>query len=167
MINLEKGEHVLKIIIQDIRINNAMVKIVIAIWSKNRHELLFWWRIPVEFKGVKYSTGKNFLKLITKKDWIDTIIGVGTWTILWAIITTLLNYFAGLGLALLTNAKGVKFKKLWRTLFILPYAIPAFISLLIFRLVFSGPGPVNSLLVNTGILSNKIPFFSFEWIVLL
>lgn len=103
---------------------------------------------------------KNFLKLITKKDWIDTIIGVGTWTILWAIITTLLNYFAGLGLALLTNAKGVKFKKLWRTLFILPYAIPAFISLLIFRLVFSGPGPVNSLLVSTGIISNKIPFLT-------
>jgi len=62
-INLQKGKHQLKIKIEDIQINNAMAKIVIAIWSKNREELLFWWRIPVEFKGVNYSTGKNFLNV--------------------------------------------------------------------------------------------------------
>lgn len=60
-IHLKKGEHALKIEIEDMRINDAMVKIAIAVWSKNRSELLFWWRIPIEFKEVKYSTGKNFL----------------------------------------------------------------------------------------------------------
>jgi lipopolysaccharide transport system ATP-binding protein len=63
-INLQKGIHELKIKVEDIRINNAMVKIVIAIWSQNRGQLLFWWRIPVEFKGVDYSTGKNFLNVL-------------------------------------------------------------------------------------------------------
>ena len=63
-IDLETGKHNLKIKIEDIRINNAMTKIGIAIWSKNRSELLFWWRIPVEFKGADYSTGKNFLNVL-------------------------------------------------------------------------------------------------------
>ncbi|WP_069649893.1 sugar ABC transporter permease [Caloranaerobacter ferrireducens] len=103
---------------------------------------------------------KNFIKLFKMEEWSGTIWAVGIWTILWAIITTALNYFAGLGLALLTNAKGVKFKKFWRSLFILPYAIPAFISLLIFRLVFMGPGPVNTVLLNTGVISEKIPFLT-------
>jgi len=63
-IDLVKGKHSLKIKIEDIKINNAMAKIVIAIWSKNRIGYLFWWRIPVEFKGANYSTGKNFLKVL-------------------------------------------------------------------------------------------------------
>ncbi len=63
-INLQKGTHGLKIKVEDIRINNALAKIAIAIWSKNRSELLFWWRIPIEFKGIDYSTGKNFLNVV-------------------------------------------------------------------------------------------------------
>ncbi len=65
-INLQKGKHTFNIKIEDIQINNAMAKIVTVIWSKNRSEVLFWWRIPVEFKGVDYSTGKNFLKMLYK-----------------------------------------------------------------------------------------------------
>ena len=63
-INLQKGKHELKIKVEDIRINNAIAEMIIAIWSKNRGELLFWWKIPVEFKGVDYSTGKNFLNVL-------------------------------------------------------------------------------------------------------
>lgn len=63
-INLQKGKHVLKIKIENIQINNSMAKITIAIWSKNRSEFLFWWKIPVEFKDVDYSTGKNFLNIV-------------------------------------------------------------------------------------------------------
>jgi len=63
-INLEKGKHTLKIEIKNIQISNSMAKIIIAIWLKNKGEYLFWWRIPVEFKGVDYSTGKNFLNVL-------------------------------------------------------------------------------------------------------
>jgi ABC-type multidrug transport system ATPase subunit len=62
-VDLKKGEHTLRIRIDDIQINNARAKVVIAIWSKNRGGYLFWWRIPVEFKGVDYSTGNNFLNV--------------------------------------------------------------------------------------------------------
>ena len=63
-INLEKGKHVLKIEIKNIQINNSIAKIIIAIWSENRVGYLFWWRIPVEFKDVDHSRGKNFLKVL-------------------------------------------------------------------------------------------------------
>ena len=62
-IDLQKGNHQLKIDIEDLRISNATVKIAAAVWSKNRHELLFWWRFPLEFEGVKNSTGKTFLQM--------------------------------------------------------------------------------------------------------
>jgi lipopolysaccharide transport system ATP-binding protein len=62
-IDLPKGNHSLKIEIIDIRLNNAMARIAIAIWSKRRSILLFWWRIPVNFEGVDYSTGRNFLNV--------------------------------------------------------------------------------------------------------
>ena len=62
-IDLPKGDHSLKMEIIDIRLNSAMARIAIAIWSKRRRVLLFWWRIPVTFEGVDYSTGRNFLNV--------------------------------------------------------------------------------------------------------
>jgi lipopolysaccharide transport system ATP-binding protein len=62
-IDLPKGRNRLTIAIEQIPINNAIAKVGIAIWAKERMELLFWWRVPVEFKGINLSTGKNFLKV--------------------------------------------------------------------------------------------------------
>ncbi|WDV47368.1 ABC transporter permease subunit [Clostridiaceae bacterium M8S5] len=101
---------------------------------------------------------KNFMNIFKLKIWNNTLLHVGLWTICFAIVTTILNYSVGLFLALITNKKGIRFKKFWRTIFILPYAIPAFISLLVMRLAFSGPGPVNNLLVKIGL--DKIQFFT-------
>ncbi len=109
---------------------------------------------------VDWTGFDNFKKLFTLDGWKETFWGVLAWTLVWTITTTVLNYFGGLGLAVLINAKDIKFKKFWRTLLIVPYAIPAFISLLTFRLLLSGPGPLNSFLVNTGLTAEKIPFLS-------
>jgi lipopolysaccharide transport system ATP-binding protein len=62
-VNLQQGKGKLKIEIDQIPINNSVVIIIIDIWSRNRTELLFWWRIPIEFEDVPYSTGKNFLNV--------------------------------------------------------------------------------------------------------
>jgi lysylphosphatidylglycerol synthetase-like protein (DUF2156 family) len=62
-IDLKKGSHALQIILESISLHNAYARIAIAVWSKNRHDLLFWWRIPVEFSKIDHSTGKNFLKV--------------------------------------------------------------------------------------------------------
>ncbi len=97
---------------------------------------------------------ENFANIIKYKELAGTFFTVAGWTLLWAIATTILNFSAGLALALLTNSKKIIFKGLWRGIFILPYAIPAFVSLLVFRLMFNGLGPINTILGTT------IPFLT-------
>jgi lipopolysaccharide transport system ATP-binding protein len=60
IIDLKKGIHELTITIEDIKINFANGMITITIWENNNESQLFWWRIPVKFGGVDYSTGNNF-----------------------------------------------------------------------------------------------------------
>lgn len=101
---------------------------------------------------------QNFINIVKMNIWSDTFIELAIWTIIWAVASTFLNYACGLILALLTSRNDIKFKGLWRTIYILPYAVPAFVSLLVFRLMFSGVGPVNNLLVSLGI--ERLPFFT-------
>jgi len=61
---LPKGRHELAVAIQNIPIQGAIAKIAIAVWAHKRTKLLFWWRIPVEFTSIAYSTGKNYLPVI-------------------------------------------------------------------------------------------------------
>lgn len=62
-INFSEGKGVLSIKVSDIRINNATGRIGVAIWSKRRDTLLFWWRISLTFLGVDHCTGNNFLSV--------------------------------------------------------------------------------------------------------
>ncbi|MNE37787.1 Maltose transport system permease protein MalF [compost metagenome] len=61
--------------------------------------------------------------------------------------------------ALLINQKGIKFKGFWRTILILPYAIPQLISLLVMRNMFNGQfGPINQYLRYFGL--DAIPWLT-------
>jgi len=60
-VDLRKGKHTLTVRIGDIRINDSVARITMAIWSKYRTEQLFWWRIPVQCHGVSFSSGRSFL----------------------------------------------------------------------------------------------------------
>ena len=80
------------------------------------------------------------------------------WTFLWAILATFSCYFGGILLAVLINKKGLKFKKVFRTIFILTIAVPQFISLLIMRNLLMSTGPVNSILMQIGIIAKPISF---------
>ena len=91
------------------------------------------------------EVGRNFLSVFT-------------WTIEWAILATISCYFGGIFLALLINKKEVKYKKLWRTIFILTIAIPQFITLLIIRNLLSTTGPINNFLLNLGVVDKGIDF---------
>jgi len=87
---------------------------------------------------------QTFKDLFTLNVWSDTFFGVLTWTIIWAILATVTCYFGGILVALLINQQGIKFKGLWRTLFIIPYAIPQFVSLLVMRNMLNDKfGPIN------------------------
>ena len=72
------------------------------------------------------------------------------WTFVWAFFATFTCYFGGIILAILINKKGLKGKKVFRTIFILTIAIPQFISLLVMRNLLMVTGPVNSIITSLG-----------------
>lgn len=100
---------------------------------------------------------KNLLDLIRLPMWNKTFMGIFTWTFIWAVAATITTFFGGLFVAVLINSKSVKYKRFWRTIYILPYAIPGLISLLIFKNMFNGQfGPVNLTLKEIGFMD---PYF--------
>ncbi len=104
---------------------------------------------------------ENFINIAKMPMWSNTFLGVATWTVIFAILATTLNFFGGLFVAALINSRYVHFKKFWRSIYILPYAVPAMISQLIFRNMFNGQfGPINMALKEWGIIKNNIPWLS-------
>ena len=92
----------------------------------------------------------SFKKLVVLGELSQSFLKILGWNLLWAFSSTLFNYFAGLGLALLYNKKCVKGKAIWRAFPILAYAIPGFITLLAFKYMFSNGGPINNIIVDNG-----------------
>ena len=92
----------------------------------------------------------NFRRLLTLTQFAPTFSKILSWNILWAVVSTVLNYFAGLGLALLLNKECVRGKAVWRAFPVLAYAIPGFITLLAFKFMFSYGGPINQLITAGG-----------------
>ncbi|MEZ8053735.1 carbohydrate ABC transporter permease [Vibrio atlanticus] len=101
---------------------------------------------------------KNFVSLFELKIWSSTFFGVASWTVLWAFFATICTCGFGFLLALALQNRNIKAKKAWRFIFILPYAIPAFVTLLMFRLLLNGIGPVNATLNSWGF--DSIAFLS-------
>jgi arabinogalactan oligomer/maltooligosaccharide transport system permease protein len=73
------------------------------------------------------------------------------WTFVWAFFATFSNYFIGMLIALMINRKGIKLKKLWRTLFVIAIAVPQFVTLLLMQKILDGDGILNKIL-GTNIL---------------
>ena len=92
----------------------------------------------------------SFKKLVTLKQFAPTFFKILLWNMIWAIVSTALNYFGGLGIALLYNKKCVKGKAFWRVFPILAYAVPGFITLLAFKFMFGYGGPINQLITGAG-----------------
>ena len=68
------------------------------------------------------------------------------WTFVWAFFSTFSNYFLGMIVALLINKKGIRFKGLFRTLFVVVIAVPQFVTLLLMQKILDGSGILNVLI---------------------
>lgn len=101
----------------------------------------------------------SFKELILLDDYSYTFYNVSLWTVIWAIVATITTYFGGMLVAILIQQRGIKFKKFWRTIYVLPYAIPQFISLLVWKnLMNEDFGPINEYLMTLGL--NTVPWFN-------
>ena len=87
------------------------------------------------------------------------------WTLVWAFFATFTNYFLGMLVAMLINKKGIKLKKLWRTILVFSIAIPQFISILFVSNMFAYPdGIINGILGAISGGNIAIDFWGDAWL---
>lgn len=67
-----------------------------------------------------------------------------TWTIIWTLGATLLPMILGILLAVTVNQKDFRAKKFFRPIYILPWAVPAFVTLIVFKLSLQPNGVINA-----------------------
>ncbi len=104
---------------------------------------------------------KNFFTLLSTGDRLSaTFWPVLGWTLIWGFAATFSCYFGGMILAMIINSKGIKFKKFWRTVFVITMAIPAFISLRVVSTMLGERGILNVLLQQWGFTASALPFLS-------
>ncbi|PLR87383.1 carbohydrate ABC transporter permease [Bacillus sp. V33-4] len=111
-------------------------------------------------KLVDWVALENFSKLFTLDLWRDTLVSVFAWTIIWTFGATTLQIALGIFLAVLVNQKDLKGKAIIRTVLILPWAVPAFVSILIFSGMFNESfGAVNNVILD-GLGIESIPWMT-------
>ncbi len=103
----------------------------------------------------------NFMTLISSSDKLSaTFWPVLGWTLIWGFVATFSCYFGGMFLAILINSKGIRGKKVWRTIFIITMAIPSFITLLVVSTMLGERGIINVLLQQWGFTTTALPFLT-------
>ena len=98
--------------------------------------------------GFKVGIGlKNYERILTEPEFREPFIAIFLWTVAFAGLTVLFSLVIGITLAVLLNWEALRFRTLYRTLLFLPYAVPGFISILVFKGLFNQNfGEINAIL---------------------
>jgi ABC-type sugar transport system permease subunit len=87
---------------------------------------------------------ENILRVINDPNIRDPFVRVFVWTVVFALGSVLSTFAVGLMFALVLNVKELPLRPLWRSLLIIPYAVPFWLSAATWRgLVNPELGPVN------------------------
>lgn len=93
-----------------------------------------------------FSPIENYVSLLTNPVIRGPFINVFIWTFTFALVSVFTMFAAGLALALALDKK-IRLRNFYRSVLILPYAIPSFMSILIWNGMFNRDfGAVNQLL---------------------
>ncbi|WP_088278931.1 maltose ABC transporter permease MalF [Ideonella sp. A 288] len=98
--------------------------------------------------GFKVGVGlANYARLFGDTDMRGPFVSIFIWTVLFSALTVLFSTALGMTLAVLLNWEALKYRTLYRTLLFLPYAVPGFISILVFKGLFNQNfGEINAIL---------------------
>jgi len=131
----EKKDQILNLQTGEVFINNGKGNFVSEIDPTYRLDP--GWRA---FAGVD-----NFKSLLTDKNLRDPFIKVFIWTIAFAFLSVGTTFAVGMALAIALQDP-IRFRRFYRGFLILPYAIPSFMSILIWRGLFNKEyGAINTL----------------------
>ncbi|MDO5634258.1 MAG: ABC transporter permease subunit [Micrococcus sp.] len=111
------------------------------------------WRVFVGFD--------NFQRAFTDAELRDPLLRVTVWTFAFALLSVATTFVLGLLLAITFNRAGLRGKRIYRVLMILPYAFPAFLS----GLVWSGLLNPEFGFINTMLFGGAaIPWLTDPWL---
>lgn len=97
------------------------------------------WRV-----GVGWA---NFERVFQSEGIRGPMLSIFVWTFVFATLSVVLTFAVGLTLAVILQWPHLRFKAVYRILLILPYAVPAFISILVFKGLFNQNfGEINLIL---------------------
>jgi maltose/maltodextrin transport system permease protein len=105
-------------------------------------------------KGVQYKPGfavgvglKHFAYIFTDSKFSEPFVNIFVWTVIFAALTVVFTAALGMLLAVLLNWPALQGKAVYRLILFLPYAVPGFISILIFKGLFNqNLGEINLIL---------------------
>ncbi|MBV7406496.1 maltose ABC transporter permease MalF [Enterobacter sp. ENT03] len=102
---------------------------------------------------------KNFMRVFTDEGIQKPFFAIFVWTVIFSLLTVVLTVAVGMVLACVVQWESLKGKALYRVLLILPYAVPSFISILIFKGLFNQSfGEINMML--SGLFGIRPAWFS-------
>jgi arabinogalactan oligomer/maltooligosaccharide transport system permease protein len=135
----------------------AIVSIVVAFTNFKRPVL------PPAFL-IEWKGFTNFERLFTNERTAAAFQETLSWTLTWTFCASALTIVLGTVLAVVANNKHIRGKKFFRTVYILPWAVPAFLTILVFQLFFSKVGGMNTMVIpfftgNEYDVSTAIGFF--------
>jgi len=98
-------------------------------------------------QGWKVNVGfKNLASVLTDKNIASHFLQTLAWNIAFALLSVLVTFALGLGVAMALNSARLRGKTVYRILLILPYAMPSFAMLLVWSDMFNADfGLINKL----------------------
>lgn len=98
--------------------------------------------------------------------WTGAFGRVAVWTVVWGFTATVTCYFGGMILAVILYEAKMKITPVFRGILILPYAIPAILSIKVWQNLLNGStGTINKTLRELGIISDNIPWLTDSTLV--
>ena len=113
--------------------------------------------------GFKVNIGfKNYIKFLSNESIRMPFLQIFVWTVCFSAITVFGTLAIGLVLACLVQWEFLRFRGVYRVFLILPYAVPSFISILVFKGLFNQNFGELNMFLNT-IMGPIYGAFGLEW----
>ena len=91
----------------------------------------------------------NYRQIFTDPKFREPFLRIFVWTVVFAGLSVFFTCSLGLVLAVLLSWEALRFRSLYRLLLFLPYAVPGFISILIFKGLFNNSTGEINLMLNS------------------
>lgn len=89
----------------------------------------------------------NYARMLFDAEFRGPFLSIFTWTVVFSALTVFFATAIGMLFAVLLNWEGMRYRTTYRTLLFLPYAVPGFISILVFKGLFNQNfGEINAIL---------------------